>query len=60
MMVDEDAVRALLAIALDLSQRFAPEIARTYRLHYEELRKQGFTEEQAILLVSRMQILQSK
>lgn len=41
---------------LKVAQVLAPELARTHRTMFEELKKVGFTEEQAIQICSRQSV----
>lgn len=38
---------------LKIAQALAPEIAKTHRIMFEELKKAGFTEDQALQICSR-------
>ena len=44
--------------ALKMSADLAPKVAKVYKLYFDEFKAAGFSDEQAIALLSRLPILQ--
>lgn len=53
-----DSLSGAMTAAISMSQKIAPDVARTYRIYYEEFRKAGFDESQTMELLARLPVLQ--